>query len=388
MKRLLFIASLAILAASCQKTTINAVVEMPIGFSSEVGKQTRAIVSGTEYLTDQPFGVYAYGHQEIDDVDVPNENPIMANIEVSYTAAKWAASGTTKYYWPNDPRTTINFYAYSPATGTSNQKAAVANHQKLSFVTGQGNAVTHNETDGLKLVNYDHKNMYVDFMVAAPVIGATYSDQDGEGSSTSGLTSVPVSFAHKMTQVNFTVKIADQAEYPEVNFTVKSIVLNDIVSEATYSYNNEKDNDNATLAWAPGQATSAYQVFPATTDPTEGNDAPALVNPAANNIESDVVLHTDDRDNSDALVTFSTTPVTMIPQALDDQSFTITYQISGTGVATETVVKTFDLAGNNLPAWAINKKITYVLTVGLNEITFAPVVVDWDSTNAGGDYNI
>ena len=44
MKRLIFIASLAMLAVGCQKTEIQNEVLTPIGFSTEVGKQTRAIV--------------------------------------------------------------------------------------------------------------------------------------------------------------------------------------------------------------------------------------------------------------------------------------------------------------------------------------------------------
>ena len=70
------------------------------------------------------------------------------------------------------------------------------------------------------------------------------------------------------------------------------------------------------------------------------------------------------------------------------QSFTIEYTISGTGVATETVVKTFEFADATTPApeWEPNKKITYTLIIGLKEIKFAPSVVDWDSTS--GSYNI
>lgn len=425
MKRLIFIASLAMLAVGCQKTEIQNEVLTPIGFSTEVGKQTRAIVQDGTYLTDQPFGVYAYGHQGND------ITPVMDNVEVSYTAAvdadentnpptvatpeKWGVTTnnniTTKYYWPNDPRTIMNFYAYSPAkpkTGVDSQKAA---HQEL---TGE---ITHDENDGLTLTDYLHSNMYVDFMVATPVLGATYSDQDGTEGTAEDLTSVPLSFGHKMTQVNFTVKIADNADYPNVDFTINSIVLNNIKSQGTftYKYNPAVDQtpESVTEAWAFDQTpvTSSYQIYPATTaGATSATDysagAPALTNvDAEETTEQTVILRTDPtgtRDDQQLTVnaanpgkSFSTTPVTMIPQSLTnddaqtdvDQSFTISYTISGTGVATETIVRTFDFAdatANPVPTWGINQKITYTLTISLHEITFSPSVTTWDEST--GDY--
>jgi hypothetical protein len=80
----------------------------------------------------------------------------------------------------------------------------------------------------------------------------------------------------------------------------------------------------------------------------------------------------------------------MIPQgAWETQSFTISYTISGTGVATETIVKTFDFAdavAAAVPTWDINKNVTYTLTISLNEITFAPTVTPWEET-AGNYYD-
>ena len=70
MKRLLLIASVAIMAAGCQKTFVDNEVQTPIGFSTEVGKQTRAIAQGSgdgsgEYFETQPFAVYAYGNKNV-----------------------------------------------------------------------------------------------------------------------------------------------------------------------------------------------------------------------------------------------------------------------------------------------------------------------------------
>ena len=64
--------------------------------------------------------------------------------------------------------------------------------------------------------------------------------------------------------------------------------------------------------------------------------------------------------------------------AVAGQSFTIVYRIAGTGVASETVSKTVDLAvTGGVNEWNNNKKITYTVKIGLNEITFEPSVATW-----------
>ena len=421
MKRFFILASMAVLAVGCQKTEIQNEVQNQIGFSTETGKLTRAIVQNGTYDPDQPFGVYAYGWQKENDGSQVTGGAagslVMNNVEVSYTeatantAAKWAVTTdnttTTKYYWPNDPRTTLNFYAYSPAQPTTGVNSVKAAHQEL---TG---TISHNETDGLTLTNYVHSNMYVDFMVATPVMGATYS-VPAPNHRNAG--EVLLNFKHKMTQVNFTVKIADNADYPNVDFTINSIVLNNIKSQGTftYKYNPAVDQtpESVTEAWAFGQTpvTSSYQIYPATKaavpNPLPQGDngysygAPALTNAKSETSEVVVILETDAATPTTITKpgrSFSTTPVTMIPQSLTntdaqpdvDQSFTISYTISGTGVATETIVKTFDFAdavATEVPAWDINKNVTYTLTISLNEITFAPTVTPWEGT-AGNYYD-
>lgn len=380
MKRLLFIATLAILAAGCQKTFVNNEVQTPIGFSTEVGKQTRAIVQSTVYLTDQPFAVYAYGHQ----TETDKTNKIMDNVEIFYDDEnddKWRANDGLTYYWPNDPRTTINFYAYSPAHSTN--VSADYNHQKLN------GTVAHDETDGLSLTGYTHNNMYVDFMVGRPVLQAKYSDQDGTNGSVASLTSVPMSFNHQMTQVVFTVKTnqaygADtQSTTDDITFTVQSITLNNIKNTANYTHASLTDDYGDTNSkfthgtWEEQDGNASYIVFPAKKlDAQDAEDG----NPDIQTDETETVV-----TNTTVL---NTTPVTMIPQTLATQSFTIVYTIAGSGVATETVSKTVDLKTNAHTAWVINQKVTYNIIIGLNEITFSPEVVGWDDSTPPVDYPI
>lgn len=388
MKRLFFVATLAIMAAGCQKTFVQNEVQTPIGFSTEVGKQTRAIVSNQNYLPAQPFAVYAYGHQKNEDgsyVQVDGENnitTIMNNVEVKGTTnnavTTWKATEGA-YYWPNDPRTKINFYAYSPAKPTPPAVATASDKHQL--LTG---TVSHDEIGGFALTDYVHSNMYVDFMVGRPVLGATYADQDGTNGSDENLPSVPVSFNHEMTQIVFNVETSEA--YSDVTFTVQSIVLNNIGSKATYTHTgmtpsyDDTDSKFTKGTWSATTATNTYNVFPASAiDADAADGAPTLqTDEVATVVTNTTVL--------------ATTPVTMIPQtltastpavdqtpAVSGQSFTITYTIAGTGVATETVVKTLDFKKDAHTAWKQNTKVTYNITIGLKEITFAPTVVGWDS---------
>ena len=386
MKRLFIIASLAMLAVGCQKTEIQNEVQTPIGFSTEVGKQTRAIVQGTEYPDEsaaQPFAVYAFGWHN----GKANQNAVMPNVEIGYTAAttganptpaKWSAVGDTKYYWPNDPRTTLNFYAYSPSVNSS-----CAEHMTLN----SGASVKVEETKDnngartgatLNMTGYVHANKYVDFMLSSPVVGATYTNTNPAGVTanvTEGDGVVPVVFHHQMTQIVFNVK-TNQA-YNDIVFTVNSIVFNRVNNSATFTQDYVDDNYGT---WSSSNPTTFNNVFPALA--TEGG---VTENQTAEDVTDTDVL--------------TTVPVTMIPQELTNtnlttsadivanggQSFTITYTISGTGVAHETVVKTFEFADAST-AWEPNKKITYNLTIGLNEITFSPTVANW-SDGAGAYYN-
>lgn len=360
MKRfMLFIAMVGFVATSCTKTIVKDEVETAISFSTESSKLTRAIVQDGTYPTDQPFGVYAYGKQD------NATTAVMSNKEVSYSAndTKWSATGDVKYYWPNDPTTTMNFYAYSPFIG--NDKTATDPDKVMN------GTIEHTEAAGLSLSGYTHSNMYVDFMVATPVKGAKYSTPNGDQNATSVTSGqVPLSFHHQMTQVIF--KVTTDKAYNGITFEIQKITLKGINNSASY----EQDYQDAYGAWTATGAEE-YEIFPAKADDggVATDETPKELTNAA---------------NAQTFATLTTTGVTMIPQTIADdvQKFEIVYKISGTGVATETVTKEveFFVDVNTTVQWEPNKKITYTVKIGLNEITFAPSVVTWDDSTPGSEY--
>ena len=401
MKRLLLIASVAIMAAGCQKTFVDNEVKTAIGFSTEVGKQTRAIVD--DYSDYQPFGVFAYGY----DNGVANNDPVMGNVEIAKGNSGWKATDGITYYWPNDPDNYLNFYAYSPILKTrSNPNLALEAHQVMvatNFVHYESDPDIEGYGPGLNIKGYDHAtNMYVDFMVADPVDEAKYTDQNGDGvnDANPATSTVPATFHHEFTQINFVVKIKDDASYPNVDFNFTSIRFNNVITEADYSNTTLVPNGTYAAGTWTNPTKTTFNIFPV----QKYTESVTTGAPGIDADETAIVLHTDRRDANLAKVTFSTTPITMIPQtlvatvadnpetagtneAVAGQSFTINYTISGTGVATETISKTFDfLAAANSPQWIANKKITYTLTIGLNEISFTPSVSTWDPTTGSYDF--
>ena len=390
MKRFYFIAAMAIMAAGCQKTEIQNEVQTPIGFSTEVGKQTKAIVTPVDNETqavhpiNQPFAVYAYGYQlkKNDDGSLSSErvanstsNP-MKNVEIVYKEGAWKADVSQgAYYWPNDPTTRLDFYAYSPYIDspdlTTDKAPSVDDVDKVMTVT----SLSHSEAGGLVFAGYTHstESMYVDFMEATPVRGATYNHADGNPNGTETTGTVPMTFNHKMTQIVFNVTTDNP--YPGITFTIQSITLNGVANTGAYS--------NGT--WT-ATGSDDFLIFPADSD-----NGAVLVNPSSssNSTVEDVVALKYEANATTVLDGMKTTGVTMIPQDLQasTQKFTIVYEVKGKGVATETVTKTVDMYKDGAPAniWASNKKITYKVMIGLKEIKFEPVVANWDS-QTGNEY--
>ena len=351
MKRLFVVASMAIMAVGCQKTTVENEVLTQIGFNTEVGKQTRAIVDNA-YDEAEKFGVYSFAKQNGATLNTVMNNEEIAKRKTSadgVTPETYAWKATTPYYWPNDANTTLNFYAYSPKSIAA-QMATEGTMTLTAWEHLQANINT------------------LDFMVATPVTGATYANPDGNEATTSDVKGkVPVVFNHQMTQVIFVVKsnLTDN----NVAFTLNSIKVKHVTSKADFSSNC---TDNVVTNWSEVDE-GEYTIFPVGTQTATAISAEGITTTAATMIPQDLIATV---KTGDEVTT-------------QGQQFEVQYTISGTGVAHETVTKTIDLKAGTVATWAPNKKVIYTLTVGLQEITFEPTVTGWDATAVeSGDISI
>ena len=409
----------ALVAAGCTKTIIKNEVETPISFSTESGKLTRAIVQDENYYEDQPFGVYAFANQAITENQATTytTTEFMPNVEITkqdlYTSEGVAGqdqvldtwrSATGSYYWPNDPRTTINFYAYSPYIGTN--AANVKNHQKMT-VTDLDQLDDNPSTQDvderkLSFTAYTHSNMYVDFMVATPVMWATFGDPNGDKNYSDADGKVPMLFHHQMTQIIFTVKT--NAAYSGVNFAVEKITLKNIKDKANFTHTYASNYG----VWdSQDKVSGVFDIFPEDEtqygEQTNSSDWDYDFNANLKSGETNYNASNATGKIITDQVVLTTVPVTMIPQSMGQatlqpvagtdtyaqeptaQVFEIVYTVAGTGVAKEKVVKhvpfyAVDATTAALP-WGVNQKITYNVVIGLNEITFEPSVAVWDATD-------
>lgn len=342
MKRFYVTAAIAasLLATGCQKTYVIDEVRTPIGFDANLGKQTKAIMDGTAYDINHTFGVFAYAltNNKVWADGATTDNPVMNNVEIfKGSGEKWRAKGDTKYYWPNDDETSISFFAYSPYSNGADGAL--------------GQTPTFDKTDGIQLTGYEHNDARckndVDFMIATP-----QKDQKFK-SNTENNGVVKTQFAHQMTQVNFTIKKDDNIAN-DVNLYLTSVQLIDIQNKADFKSLPTPD-------WTLKEETHDYTI-----------DFPTLIAGSEEGYTTDKVLTTTAEDS---------TPVTMLPQTLTGELSTkvikVIYKIKGTGVAKETVERDIKFGVD----WTANMKITYNLTINMNEITFEPTVDDWNPKN-------
>ena len=357
MKRF-FLAALAIAAiASCTKNEVNEVTDNnQITFQTVVGPQTKALVTGTAYSESFTFGTVAYK------VKGSSKQLYIPISEVSYNSGEAFWSTATPYYWPKDG-STLTFYSYSPFKDQNDVKINVTP-----------------AADGITITDYRVDTCQeTDLMVADAATGQTQNTET-IGSWVKG---VPTEFKHKLAQVvaiNFQTVAGDPAtvkdyanghdgtaekEYKAGDkvYTVTDVTFLTIPEQGTYT--------NATTeGWVTtGSATSEIEWIKGNTTSFTGGK-----------------YETTRTTNGYLLV---------IPQTFtaDSQQLKINYKVETyTGVtgslwATETIEETVDLKDLHT-SWDMNKKYTYTISIGLNQIYWAPSVAVWDTTMGTGSASI
>jgi len=251
-----------------------------------------------------------------------------SGLEIQKVGDVWK-NDTQAYYWPKTGK--LTFYSYSL------NKAG-------TFLTAGEVACSNN---GITVTGYDVvENLDVDFMVADQAEDLTANK------TIYGTSGVPTLFKHKLSNVIFEVQTAD--DYAGKTFTLKSITLNGVAKVANYA-----QNPGGTEAW--GYTSTTNVVF---SDEEKVFSKSTVITPAAKQSY-------------------------YIPQKFlnsDDVNVTIVYDITtnnGSGTTTETVTvptKLYDIFGLG---WEIGKKYTCTVTIGLNEINWAPAVVEWENGSGG-----
>ena len=376
MKKYLLIAATACLAlAACTKNEVRPVnVDQEITFQTVVDKAATkggTFDNGVTYPIDRPFGTFAFFYTSHDGYtkDAPKyiDNAKVENTSGANTGSAWTTN--PKYYWPKQGY--LTFMSYSP-------------YEDLHDIVTS--APTDNALAEIKLPNWDvNANQDVDIMIADRV------DNQTTNGNNAGYTGVCTVFRHKLAQI---VEFSVQTKYDFRNlkagapqagsklFFLKKIEIQDIVTNGTFSSGVKPSNEaDAIGIWTNVDplAKKNYTWYENTANPlVQGGDYE--FNTTAVALSSGTI-----EENGYLLVRPQTFAAT------DNKKIEITYVIrsytSDSAYSDETVVQSFNIHSAT-PSWDINKKYSFTITVDLNQIYWAPSVVDWESESPDPSVNI
>lgn len=402
MKKVLTVAILAVTTCAfigCTKNEVKSISDNPqaVRFLPLNGKHsTKAMVNGTTYPADLPFGTLAYylpsGKNWNDHIDEATLYIPISKVENKTHATSgsvWEVDGK-EYYWPKSGG--LTFFAYSPFYYEDGTPLAVG---RVSAST------THD--DGIHILNYNvDAHQATDFMVADIAKDKKANEDQPGGILYNG---VPIVFRHKLSQIvgiNFQTvitsttatgtalvehdyahghsEIARDLEAGDVVFKLKKVEVQNLYTVGNYVYSDTGADPVANDGWM-NQAPSSkknYHWFDKETAPEA----------FAGNTKFNLTYKTDDATRNDYLLILPQpliTPGTTIPKTTDPLIH-IEYQVltysDATNYSTENVSEDVYLYNIHKSANAIemNKKITYNFKINLadRKIYWAPSVKDWE----------
>lgn len=390
MKKWIIVAALATaILASCTKNEVR--VDAPdqaISFTAAVGSAgTKTIIEDNVFPTGEKFATFAYWLPEgqtwpADAASAKEYIPFGTDADsrtlVGYDPENKHWSTMTPYYWP--------------ATGTLTF---------FSFYHPDMDKVSFSKIDGLVLEGRDiFSDQGKDILIADEIT----TDRNG---SNGGFTGVPTVFRHALSQVvDFYIKT--EADYThghsegnyaagDISIRLDKISIDGVYVKASYKSGLEPSATN------PGEW---YEYQGGQNEPLvnytwfEGDkNSPFYISQAMTHVPDDKIIASEGTDSN----TITRGAVLVLPQqfkndvytANDDAAINVTYTLiyhfedDSTVEDTKTVSTLLSVIHKPQGyAWQMNKKITYNLTIGLDQILWAPNVVSWDDNLVKEDHDI
>ena len=364
MKKILFVAlGATLLAAGCQKTEVINRVGDRIGFTSEMGKLTKAADPvGLQTLQDKGFKVWAYAAFEdpINDVTAGDLYDEMAGLDVTYNAQstlsnKWETPG--EYYWPGVDKN-LAFFAVS--TGKTWVTKDNATGVSVDFAKSDGQVIVTEGSRKLTVTGYtvDNDAPNDDLMVADFVL-----QNQGSNDRTVGLT-----FRHALSKIEFLFKTVQN---PTKDVYVKSVTVNGIKTTGSLVV-SEKAKIEERFVWTPTGDGEEFTTTAPAAAATEGDEGTTENLTFLLDNEAEVfatwmiipqVFATKDDDNK-----------------LSGLTVTVAYKMGKRNFES-----TFPLYTSDLLTWLPNQYVRYTVTLAPNLISFNPSVEGWDQYDAVDD---
>ena len=359
MKKLFFIAAIASAAlVSCTKNELAPSVteQEEITFATPVSNVvTKAALVPATYPTGTGFSVFADYHKDVYNTAKASEanfTPYMRGTEGVAVTHKTETikigsniynsywSPAKSYYWPKDGY--LTFAAYSPTAANAHTD------------------ITYSVTNGIQMN---------DFTIQAPaaqydlMLSNRATDQTSEKmviNTPDPYDGVQIVFTHALTAIDFTVKTAKN--YTTDNYTIdlKSITITNAYSKGDLTQFANIDQGTAGNNWTDYKEEASYLV---------PNSAIASLTDSAKEITPDA----------------NTADLILLPQALTHSpnkvSVVVEYTVSHPDMGGKSVkyTTTLPLDNGTISTWDAGKRYTYNISIGMEEVIFAPTVKDWVS---------
>lgn len=365
MKKVLLLAATAgIVLSSCVKNepadTFGA-SDSKITFEAPaVGATTRAIPgeidNAAAYPERESFNVWGWYHEN-DYTSFEDSGNAWTNymtqadgkpVTVAKEGNTWAPA--TDYFWPKTGK--LTFAAYSPADAAG--------------------TYTHT-AEGLQIEGFTVPAVgaQYDLMYSDRAYNRTSSDKNYTGSQTTNpYNGVDIVFHHALSSIVF--KVGTKENYStgaDIDFKIKSIKIKNVYGAGDFNETLTDGNGSTTRtpAWtATGDANVEYVAF--TGEFAVPEDGTTYTEPTG---AADLILLPQSFENNDAAVV----------------EIAYTYETVASGEIPDTA--TFILKNStNAKAWEPNKRYTYRILFGLEKITFAPIVENWEDVTVEPGINL
>lgn len=325
-----------------------------------VGATTRAVAGEIDnseaYPENETFNVWGWYHAE-NYTTFGDANNAWANymtqtggepITVAKEGNTWAPA--TDYFWPKTGK--LTFAAYSPADAAGTYTHTAQGLQIAGFT--------------VPAVGAQYDLMYSD-----RAYNRTSSDKNYTGSQTMNpYDGVDIVFHHALSSIVFkTGTKEDYSTDADIDFKIKSITIKNVYGAGDFNETLTDGNGSTTRtpAWtATGDANVEYVAF-------SGNFA----------VPEDGATYTEPTGAADLI---------LLPQSFEQNTNAVvevvyTYATAASGEIKDT--KTIQLNTlTDATVWKPNKRYTYRIIFGLDKITFAPIVEDWEDVTVTPDINL
>ena len=379
MKKFFILAAAALVTlASCVKNNADTTAYeqgRQINFSAVTGLATKAAITDNYFPTDAGnFGVYAYyvadGDNWADDFASSalymgtadgegDEGDATTGVSVEYDSTPKIWKPSQIYYWPLQG--SLTFFAYYPATLTSPAFDLSAKQFSIGSFT-------------VNTTVSEQKEVLVSSFAEDQTSASTqqYVFGAGEGQNSGSNHGVQIQFKHTLSQIVFTAA-ADATVFGRG----LSFKINDITVGARGTSAGMTVVPGSTPSWTAPTTLATFDILSAdfpNAEVTGGVAANWLGSSQSSQIGS-------------ALLMIPNADFEGASGTADDDYFTVTYTLyrtsDGLNMGSKTVKLWFkDNKTSPVTNWQPGKKYTYRLTIGLEEIYFAPEVGNWENATA------